>query len=104
MSELTLSTRPVPPARKFAWRRYRLLIIGGLMVGLVFFAAIFAPWITPYSPYDLNVNDMLQPPSPDHWLGTDEFGRDVLSRTIYAARISLQVASSPSRSASSAGP
>lgn len=93
MSELTLSsqTRGTPRRKTIAWRRYRLLIIGGLMVGLVFFAALFAPWITPYSPYDLNVSNMLLPPNPDHWLGTDEFGRDVLSRTIYAARISLQV-------------
>jgi peptide/nickel transport system permease protein len=54
--------------------------------------AITAPWIAPYSPYDLDVAKMLQAPSAEHWLGTDETGRDVLSRTIYAARISIQVA------------
>jgi peptide/nickel transport system permease protein len=58
----------------------------------VLFAAIFAPWIAPYSPIELDVVQMLQGPSPTHWLGTDEVGRDVLSRTIYAARISMEVA------------
>jgi peptide/nickel transport system permease protein len=73
------------------WRRYRLLWIGGVLVALVCLAALFAPWVTPYSPYDLDVADMLQAPSATHWLGTDEIGRDVLSRTVFAARISLQV-------------
>ncbi|MBU6350681.1 MAG: ABC transporter permease [Chloroflexi bacterium] len=73
------------------WRRYRLLWIGGVLVALVCLAALFAPWVTPYSPYDLDVTDMLQAPSATHWLGTDEIGRDVLSRTVFAARISLQV-------------
>ena len=73
------------------WRRYRLLWIGGVLVALVCLAALFAPWVTPYSPYDLDVADMLQAPSATHWLGTDEIGRDVLSRTVCAARISLQV-------------
>jgi peptide/nickel transport system permease protein len=73
------------------WHRYRLLWIGGVLVALVCLAALFAPWVTPYSPYDLDVADMLQAPSATHWLGTDEIGRDVLSRTVFAARISLQV-------------
>ena len=55
-------------------------------------AALFADWIAPYSPYDLDVAYMLQGPSGAHWLGTDELGRDVLSRTIFAARISVEVA------------
>ncbi len=63
-----------------------------MLVGLVLFAAIFAPWIAPYSPIELDVVQMLQGPSASHWLGTDEVGRDVLSRTIYAARISMEVA------------
>lgn len=55
-------------------------------------AAAAASWIAPYSPYDLDVAKMLQAPSLTHWLGTDEVGRDVLSRTIHAARISVEVA------------
>src|ERR1700744_3333701 len=73
----------------FDFRRWRLVILGGLLVGTVLLAAIFAPYVAPYSPLDLDVVQMLQPPSAAHWLGTDERGRDVLSRAIYAARISM---------------
>ena len=75
-----------------SWRRSRLLLIGGVFVGVVILSAIFADVIAPYSPYDIDVADKLQPPSRAHWLGTDEFGRDLLSRTIHAARISVKVA------------
>jgi peptide/nickel transport system permease protein len=75
-----------------SWRRYALLVTGCIPVAMVLMAALFAPQIAPYSPYELNVASMLQGPSATHWLGTDELGRDVLSRTIYAARISVEVA------------
>lgn len=77
---------------RFGWRRWRLVLTGGLIIGVLLICAIFAPWVAPYSPYDLDVSAMLQGPSAAHWLGTDEVGRDVLSRVIYAARISMQVA------------
>jgi peptide/nickel transport system permease protein len=76
----------------WSWRRHGTITIGACLVGLVVLAAIGAPWIAPYSPYDLDVVLMLQPPSWQHWLGTDEVGRDVLSRTVHAARISVEVA------------
>jgi len=75
----------------FDFRRWRLVILGGILVGAVLVAAIFAPFVTPYSPLDLDVTRMLQGPSAAHLLGTDELGRDVLSRAIFAARISMQV-------------
>ena len=78
--------------RGVVWRRYGLLLIGGFLVSCVLIAALFADWISPYSPYELDVAVMLQGPSPAHWLGTDELGRDVLSRAIHAARISVEVA------------
>jgi peptide/nickel transport system permease protein len=78
--------------RDLDWHRWRLVILGGVIIGTILFCAIFAPWIVPYSPYDLDVVAMLQSPSGAHLLGTDELGRDLLSRTIYAARISMQVA------------
>ena len=76
----------------FRWRRYRLVLLGGALVGLILLSAVFANWVAPYSPLDLDVVQMLQGPNHDHWLGTDELGRDVLSRAIFAARISMQVA------------
>jgi peptide/nickel transport system permease protein len=74
------------------WNRIRLLVIGGFFVLCVLLSALFAQYIAPYSPYDLDVSSMLQGPSFTHWLGTDELGRDVLSRTIHAAQISVEVA------------
>ena len=74
------------------WRRHGLLLIGAALVGCVVIAALFAETIAPYSPYELDVVYMLQGPSGTHWLGTDELGRDVLSRSIFAARISVKVA------------
>lgn len=76
----------------FNWRRWRLVVTGGTIVGIILLLAIFAPWVAPYSPLDLNVAQMLKGPSVAHWLGTDELGRDVLSRVIHAARLSMMVA------------
>jgi ABC-type dipeptide/oligopeptide/nickel transport system permease subunit len=74
------------------WKRVRLLLIGGVMVAIVLLSAIFAGQISPHSPYAIDIAQKLMPPGPQHWLGTDEYGRDVLSRTIFAARISMEVA------------
>ena len=75
-----------------AWKRYRLLLIGGVLVAIVLLSAIFAGQISPHSPYAIDIAGKLKPPSPQHLFGTDEYGRDVLSRTIFAARISMEVA------------
>jgi ABC-type dipeptide/oligopeptide/nickel transport system permease subunit len=64
---------------------------GALIVLLVAMAAVLAPQIAPYDPAKQVLLDALSAPSPTHLLGTDEFGRDVFSRTIYATRASLQV-------------
>lgn len=53
--------------------------------------ALFAPWIAPYDPINLDYNALLQAPSKDHWFGTDNFGRDILSRVIYGTRVDLQM-------------
>lgn len=76
----------------FDFHRWRLVIAGCVIIGVILICAIFAPVVAPYSPFDLNVAEMLQGPSSTHPLGTDELGRDVLSRTIYAAQISMKVA------------
>lgn len=65
--------------------------MAGLWLALVILAAIFAPLLTPYA-YDVQaLKEAYQPPSAAHWLGTDEFGRDLLTRLIYGARTSLSV-------------
>jgi peptide/nickel transport system permease protein len=64
--------------------------IGATITVLVFLAvAIFAPWIAPHDPLAQSALSINQEPSPDHWLGTDQFGRDVLSRLIYGSRNSM---------------
>jgi peptide/nickel transport system permease protein len=67
-------------------------VVGAAMVAVVLLCALLADVIAPYSPFDTASLANLQPPSTAHWLGSDEFGRDILSRIIYGARISLQVA------------
>jgi peptide/nickel transport system permease protein len=65
--------------------------LGAGIVGLIVLAAIFAPLIAPYDPLALNIEDRLAAPDARHWLGTDQGGRDVLSRILFGARASLSV-------------
>lgn len=65
--------------------------LGAGIVGLIVLAAIFAPLIAPYDPLALNIEDRLTAPDMNHWLGTDQGGRDVLSRILFGARASLSV-------------
>ncbi|MCW5694183.1 MAG: ABC transporter permease [Pseudolabrys sp.] len=71
------------------FRRYGLPGIGAAIILVWVLVAIFAPLLTPYSPELVDVTKRLQPPSHLHWLGTDMLGRDVLTRLLYGARISL---------------
>ncbi len=72
--------------------RLRNFAIGGTLVGLLVVCAIFAPWIAPFDPVrDANLNNYLQPPHAPFLLGTDTFGRDVFSRIVFGARISLGI-------------
>lgn len=72
-------------------RRNRLATAGGIFLGVLALLALLAPLIAPY-PYDhVNLPDALRPPSASHWLGTDSLGRDLLSRLLYGARVSLAV-------------
>ena len=65
--------------------------IGLIIVAILLITAIFAPLLAPYDPYELHVVDSLRPPSTTYLLGTDDLGRDILSRIIYGARVSLLV-------------
>lgn len=69
----------------------KLAVIGGMLVLLVFVLSIFAPLVAPYSPAAIDIKNILAEPSFLHPLGTDELGRDVLSRMLWGGRISLEV-------------
>jgi peptide/nickel transport system permease protein len=73
------------------WRHPSLAIGGSLLVFLLV-VALLAPWIAPYSPLQTNMSNTLAPLSAAHWLGTDQYGRDVLSRILLGTQVSLQVA------------
>lgn len=69
-------------------------LIGLALVLLAIGMAVFAPWLAPYDPKQpvrVTIDDIYAPPSPEHWLGTDDAGKDVLSNFIYGARVSLTV-------------
>lgn len=75
--------------------RHNLLATTGMVLVAVFVVfALFAPWIAPQNPSNIDLPSRLQPPSVAHWFGTDELGRDIFSRVIYGARISMLVGSS----------
>jgi peptide/nickel transport system permease protein len=71
--------------------RNQLAVAGACILVFVAIAAVFAPSLSPEDPLEMNPTRLLGPPSAAHWLGTDEFGRDILSRVIWGARISLYV-------------
>jgi len=76
------------------WYRFsknHLAVAGSVVVVLLFALSILAPWIAPYDPTAIDLKNILQPPSAAHWFGTDQLGRDVLSRMIWGAQISLKV-------------
>jgi peptide/nickel transport system permease protein len=72
-------------------RRNRGAVAGLIVCTIIVLASVFAPQIAPYDPLLISPQDYLQPPSPAHWFGTDSYGRDVFSRTLYGGRISLSV-------------
>ncbi|WP_010138968.1 nickel transporter permease [Oceanicola sp. S124] len=80
-----------------AWRmmtallRNPLAVAGLLIILLLLATALFAPWIAPESPVGQNLQARLLPPSAEHWMGTDELGRDIFSRVVYGSRITLMI-------------
>lgn len=77
-----------------AWHRYRrnrMALVGGVFASLILLTAVLAPVIAPYSYSFSDISATLQPPSPQHLLGTDAIGRDLLSRIIFGARTSMTV-------------
>jgi peptide/nickel transport system permease protein len=74
--------------------RNPLAAIGVVLVAIFLIFALFAPWIAPQDPAHIDLPNRLEAPSAHHWCGTDELGRDILSRLIYGARISMFVGGS----------
>ncbi len=88
---------PAVPAHSAAWRAWRFamrhltILLGGALLFVLIAASIAAPWLTSYDPIALNIPHRFRPPDAEHWFGTDNFGRDVFSRTLHGGRISLMV-------------
>ena len=81
-------TEAVSPWKE-AWRSFgknKLALVGTCIVFFFIILAIFAPLIVPQGIDEKNLANRLQPPSRDHWLGTDDFGRDILSRSFQTVR------------------
>ena len=80
------------PSRRWRWlRKHPTLIVGALMLLLVAAISLAAPWIATHDPQDLDPLARMQPPSAEHYLGTDALGRDVFSRAVWGGRVSLVV-------------
>ncbi len=71
--------------------RNKTAMLGLIILSLLVFVALFGHWLSPYDYRTSSMPESLQPPSAAHWLGTDELGRDMLSRIIYGAHVSLRV-------------
>jgi peptide/nickel transport system permease protein len=69
----------------------RLAVVGLILFSIIVFTAVFAPLITSADPMKINLRNMSQPPSWEHWFGTDKTGRDVLARVLYGGRVSILV-------------
>ncbi|MGM0409425.1 MAG: oligopeptide ABC transporter permease [Bacillota bacterium] len=72
-------------------KRNRRVKVALIILFIIITSALFAPYISPYDPMEMDLSASLEGPSRDHWLGTDKMGRDILSRIIYGSRVSLLV-------------
>ncbi len=74
------------------FRRDRMGMVGSALIVLLYLTAALAPWITPHDPMAVDFDAVLKPPGRTHWMGTDKSGRDVASRVIMGARVSMVIA------------
>lgn len=81
------------PAARAWWRfrRHRMALVGVGLLILIVTLVIFAPWVTPFDPNELDIKNRLQGPTWQHIMGTDELGRDVFTRVLFGGRISLMI-------------
>jgi len=84
-----ISTLDAP--RNYPWTKNPSLFLGGIIIGIICLIAVFNKQIAPYDPIAIDFNNLLTPPNAQHWLGTDNYGRDLLSRVIVATPLDLTV-------------
>ena len=89
--DILLAEMPPQPRRRPAWLRSPLTVAGLALIAIFALVAMSAPLIAPADPLKQVLSTRLKPPSATHWLGTDQLGRDMLSRMIYGTRISLLI-------------
>jgi len=92
MAAPSAAARPGRSRRLASFRPKPTLLIGAAIVLVMIAMALFPQLIAPYNPTTFDYNAILQAPSAQHWFGTDNFGRDVLSRVVYGSRIDMQIA------------
>lgn len=85
------TARPIRSRRLEPWYRNGTLVVGLVITGVLVTVAVLAPLLAPYDPVQQDLQQALQDPSSAHWLGTDKYGRDVLSRLIWGARVDLRI-------------
>ena len=95
LNQDTMETRPVESpwsqvVRRF--RRNRLAVFGFVVLVILCILSILTPWIAPHDPAAIDLFNIQSPPSPEHWMGTDDLGRDTLTRLLYGSRVTLVVA------------
>lgn len=90
-SPLETSAAPAIGGFRLFARRYPTVVAGLAILAVMVAIAVFAPWLSPEDPARINPRMRLRPPSADNWFGTDHLGRDVFSRTLHGARVSLFV-------------
>jgi peptide/nickel transport system permease protein len=90
---LSVSPQPGAPLRVFAaLKRDPLGLAGFVLVSLILLLTVCAGWLAPYDPLEVDVYNRLSGPSAQHWLGTDQLGRDILSRVLFGGQVALKVA------------
>ncbi|WP_188067538.1 nickel transporter permease [Brevibacillus brevis] len=100
--EIAPTNQALPPnaavTRPSRWRTFyrklrknKLAMVGGCIVIFYIAIALLAPFIAPHDPYEIDLVNKLKPPSSEHWMGTDDKGRDVLSRLLYGTQLSMSV-------------
>lgn len=95
-TDITAAAAIVPRSRSATGLMRRaarrpLPVLGSVLLIVLIMSALLAPWLTPYDPFEMNVVDRLLPPNETYWFGTDAYGRDIFTRTLYGGRVSLVI-------------